>query len=267
MDVNLWTGFAFVKMVKTFELAILLRDVNHLTWCFSCKMSARLWMRHTHENEVCSCEPVNRVRSCLQNAFSWMQCTCVNGTGETYKCVRICKTRARLWMEKRLCEGELAVENRATYLLTGHLRCECDLIPMKWTSHFWTKPVDYQFTNEGPIHTWRYIHTRMYRLHVEDHGQPIPNLWTGSLRVTGSSTCEWDMYVWTGPVLVKDPPCVNETSTCEWNEMSTCEWILDIRLKFSRWFLHVLTSHKENYTCHLKLNLFFFFFFFFLCVC
>ena len=132
------------------------------------------------------------------------------------------------------------------------------------TTHFWTKPVHYQFTNGGPIHTWRSILTRRYRLHVEDHGQPIPNLWTGSLRVTGSSTRERDMYVWTGPVLVKDPPRVNETSTCEWNEMSMCEWIwiLDKRLKFRQWFLHVLTRHKENYTCRLKLNLFFF-----MCVC
>ena len=130
------------------------------------------------------------------------------------------------------------------------------------TTHFWTKPVDYQFTNGGPIRTSRSIHTRRYRLHVEDHGQPKPNLWTGSLRVTGSSTCERDMYVWAGPVLVKDPPRVNETSTYKWNEMSTCEWILDKRLKFGQWFLHVLTRHKENYTCRLKL-----FCLFFLCVC
>ena len=119
------------------------------------------------------------------------------------------------------------------------------------TTQFWTKPVDYQFRNGGPIHTWRSIYTRRYRLHVEDHGQPIPNLWTGSQRVTESSTCERDIYVWTGPVLVTDPPRVNETSTCEWNEMSTCEWILDKRPKFRRWFLHVLTRHKENYTCRL----------------
>ena len=119
------------------------------------------------------------------------------------------------------------------------------------TIHVWTKPVDYQFTNGGPIHIWRSSHTRRYRL----HGGPRTantNLWMGSLRVTGSSTCERDMYM-------KDPPPVNETSTCEWNEMSTCEWIFDKRLKFHRWFLHVLTRHKENYTCRLKLNLFFFF--------
>ena len=84
----------------------------------------------------------------------------------------------------------------------------------------------------------------------------------GISTVTGSSTYERDMYMWTGPVLVKDPSPVNETSTCEWNEMSTCEWIFDKRLKIHRWFLHVLTRHKENYTCRLKLNLFFFFFFF-----
>ena len=137
---------------------------------------------------------------------------------------------------------------------------------MNGTTHFWIKPVDYQFTNGGPIYTYRFIHTRRYRLHVEDHWQPIPNLWTGSLRETGSSTCERDMYVWcvwTGPVLVKDLPRVNETSTCEWNEMSTCEWILDKRLKFRRWFLHMLTRHKENYTCRLKLNLFIYLFIFF----
>ena len=186
---------ASVNEICTFELAILLRDVNQLMWCFTCKRFARLWMRHTHENELCTCEPVNRVRSYLRNALLWIVCTCVNGTGETYKCVRICKTRAHLWMEMRICEGELAVENRDTYLLTGHFRCEWDLIPTNGTTYFWTKPVDYQFTNGGPIHTWRSVHTRRYRLHVEDHGQPIPNLWTGSLRVTGSSTCEQDMYV------------------------------------------------------------------------
>ena len=81
--------------------------------------------------------------------------------------------------------------------------------------------------------------------------------------VNGISTCDRVFHVWTGPVLVKDPPPVNETSTCEWNEMSTCEWIFDKRLKFHRWFLHVLTRHKENYTCRLKLDLFFFLLFFF----
>ena len=176
MGGTVWTGSASVNEICTFELAILLRDVNHLTWCFTCKMFARLWMRHIHEKEVCTCDPVNRVRSC--------------------------KTRAHLWMEMGICEGELVVENRATYLLTGHVRCEWNLIPMNGTTHvwtgpltFWTKPVDYQFTNGGPFHTWRSIHTRRYRLHVEDHGQAIPNLWTGSLRVTGSSTRDRDMYV------------------------------------------------------------------------
>ena len=53
-------------------------------------------MRHSHENEMSTCEPVNKVRSCLRNALLWMEGTCVNGTGETYKCVRICKTRAHL---------------------------------------------------------------------------------------------------------------------------------------------------------------------------
>ena len=167
------------------------------------------------------------------------------------------------------CEGELAVENRATYLPTGHLRCEWDLIPMKGsrlngTTCFWTKPVDYQFINGGPIHTSRSIHTKRYRLHVKDHLQPIPNLWTGSLRVTGSSTCEH--------VCLNGSCTFEGSSTREWdgNEMSTCELILDKRLQFRRWFLHVLTRHKENYTCRLKLNIcfffvFFFFVFFFLC--
>ena len=118
---------------------------------------------------------------------------------------------------------------------------ERDYSRVNGTIHFWTKPVDYQFTNGGPIHTWRSIHTRRYRLHMEDNGQPIPNLWTESLRVTVSSTCERDIYVWMGPVLVKDPPRVNETSTCEWNEMSIYKWTLDKRLKFRRWFLNVLT--------------------------
>ena len=144
MGGTVWTGSASVNEICTFELAILLRDVNKLMWCFTCKMFARLWMRHTHENEVCTCEPVNRVRSCLRNAFWWMECTCVNETDEIYKCVRICKTRAHLWMEMRICEGELAVENRATYLLTGHLRCEWDLIPMNGTTHVWTGPLTFR---------------------------------------------------------------------------------------------------------------------------
>ena len=73
-----WTGSASVNEKCTFELAILLCDVNQLTWRFTCKMFARLKMRHTHENEVCTCEPVNRVRSCLRNALLWMECTCVH---------------------------------------------------------------------------------------------------------------------------------------------------------------------------------------------
>ena len=200
----------------------------------TCKMFARLWMRYTDENEVCTCEPANRVRSCSRNALLWMECMCVNGTGETNKCVRICETRAHLWMEMRICEWG------ARNLEPGHLSANR-------TSKMWMGP--YLWT--GPL-TYERDHSLLdetRRLHVEDHGQPIPNLWTESLRVTGSSTCERDMYVWTGPVFVKDPPRVNEKSTCQWNEMSMCEWNSDKRLKFRRWFLHDLTRHKENYTC------------------
>ena len=130
------------------------------------------------------------------------------------------------------------------------------------TTHFWTKPEDYQLTNGGPFtpdglftrggtdYTWRTTDSQ-YPTYERDVYV--------CLRVAGSSTCERDMYVWTGPVLVKHRPRVDETSTCELNEMSTCEWILDKRLKFRRLFLHVLTRHKENYTCRLKLNLFFLF--------
>ena len=115
------------------------------------------------------------------------------------------------------------------------------------TTHVWSKPVDYQFTNGGPIYTWRSIHTRRYRLHVEDHRQPIPNLWTGSLCVTGSFTCERDMYVWTGPVLVKDLHA--------WTRLHRVKGMRCLRVNgFWRWFLHVLTRHKENYTYRLKLN-------------
>ena len=78
MGGTVWTGSASVNERCTFELAILLRDLNQLTWCFTCKMFARLWMRHTRENEMCTCEPVNRVRSCLRNAHLWMECTCVH---------------------------------------------------------------------------------------------------------------------------------------------------------------------------------------------
>ena len=138
MGGTVWTGYASVNEICTFELPILLRDVNQFTWCFTCKMFARLWMRHTHENEMCTYENLNRVRSCLRNALLWMRCTYLNGIGEIYKCVRICKTPAHLWMEMRICEGKLAVENRATYLLTGHLRCEWDLESMNGTTHVWT---------------------------------------------------------------------------------------------------------------------------------
>ena len=43
----------------------------------------------------------------------------MNGTGETYKCVRICKTCAHLGKEIRICEGELAIENRDVLDLNG----------------------------------------------------------------------------------------------------------------------------------------------------
>ena len=111
-----------------------------------------------------------------------------------------------------------------------------------------------KFTSDGLVtlggtdYTWRT---------TDSQYQPVNGIST----CDRSSTCERDIYMWTGHVLVKDPPPVNETSTCEWNEMSTCEWIFDKRLKFHRWFLHVLTRHKENYTCRLKLKLFSFFFF------
>ena len=141
---------------------------------------------------------------------------------------------------------------------------------MNGTSYIWTGPLtcerDHSLldkTRRLSVYKWRpHSHLTVYsheEVQITRRGPRAANtnLWTGSLRVTGSSTCERDMYMWTGPVLVKDPPPVNETSTCEWNEMSTCEWIFDKRLKFHRWFLHVLilTRHKENYTCRLKLNL------------
>ena len=142
--------------------------------------------------------------------------------------------------------------NGTSYIYTGPLTYERDrslldearrLSVYKWRSH--SHLTDYSHEEVQITRGWQRTANT--------------NLWTGSLRMTGSSTCELDMYVWTGPVLVKDPPRMNETSTCEWNEMSMCEWILDKRLKFRWWFLHVLTRHKENYTCRLKLNLFFFF--------
>ena len=153
--------------------------------------------------------------------------------------VYICKTRAHLWMEMKICEGELAVENRVTYLLMKPLRCEWDLIRMNRTTHFWTKPVDYQFTNGGPIHIWRSSHTRRYRLHVEDHGQPIP-------------TCERDLYVWPGL------PRVNGTCMCErvlylWRTLHT--WTRHPRVNGTRCLLvngfstNVLNSTDDSYTC------------------
>ena len=107
------------------------------------------------------------------------------------------------------------------------------------TTHFWTKPVDYQFTNGGPIHIWRSSHTRRYRLHVEDHGQPIP-------------TCERDLYVWSGL------PCVNGTCICErvlylWRTLQP--WTRHPRVNGTRCLLvngfstNVLNSTDDSYTC------------------
>ena len=189
-------------------------------------MFARLWMRRTHKKEVCTCEPLNRVRSRLRIAILWMECTCVNGTGETYKCVRICKTRTHLWMEMRICDGELSVENWATYLLTGHLRCKWDLIPMNGTTHVWTGPLlDYQFTNGGPIPTWRSSHTRRYRLHVEDHGRTA-----NTQLVNGISTCERVFHVWTGYVYVNgsctcEGPSTRERDIHVWLERDVYVWM------------------------------------------
>ena len=153
--------------------------------------------------------------------------------------VYICKIRAHLWMEMKICEGELAVENRVTYLLMKPLRCEWDLIHMNGTTHFWTKPVDYQFTNGGPIKIWRSSHTRRYRLHVEDHEQPKP-------------TCEWDLYVWPGL------PRVNGTCICErvlyvWRTLHP--WTRHPRVNGTRCLLvnefstNVLNSTDDSYTC------------------
>ena len=172
-------------------------------------------------NEAYTWERGVHMWTCKQGAILFTKCAFVDGV---HMCERdrwdlqmcaICKTRAHLWMEMRIYEGELAVENWATYLLR-------DILDVNGTSYLWTGPLtcerDRSLLDETrrlsvykwrPIHTWRSIHTRRYRLNVEDHGQPIPNLWTGCLRVTGSSTCERDMYVWTGPVLLKDPPRVN----------------------------------------------------------
>ena len=127
------------------------------------------------------------------------------------------------------------------------------------TTHFWTKPVDYQSTNGGPIHIWRSSHTRRYRLHVEDHEQPIPTyerdlyVWPGLPRVNGTCICERVLYLWRTLHPWTRHPRVNGTRCLLVNGFSTNV------LKFHRWFLHVLTRHKENYTCRLKLNLFFFF--------
>ena len=72
-------------------------------------------MRYTHENEVCTCEPVNRVRSCLRNAVFWMECICMNVTGGNYKYVRICDGT---------CELGILDVNRTSYLWTGPFTCE-----------------------------------------------------------------------------------------------------------------------------------------------
>ena len=144
--------------------------------------------------------------------------------------VYICKTRAHLWMEMKICEGELAVENRVTYLLMKPLRCEWepytyerDHSRVNGTTRFWTKPVDYQFTNGGPIHIWRSNHTMRYRLHVEDHGQPIPTC-------EGISTCDRVFHVWTGHVYVNgscicEGPSTREQDIHVWMERDVYLWM------------------------------------------
>ena len=118
MGRTVWTGSASVNEICTFELAMLLRDVNQLTWCFTCKMFARMWMRHTHENEVCTCDPVYEMRFCGWSAYVWTGQVRPANVCASVKHMRTCEWR---WESMN---GELAVENRATYLLTGHLRCE-----------------------------------------------------------------------------------------------------------------------------------------------
>ena len=209
-------------------------------------------MRHTHTNEVCTCEPVNRVQSCLRNALLWMECTCVSGTGRPTR-VRIRKTHSHLWMEIRTCERELAIENRATYLLTGHLRCDWDLIPSGGSrggsgggsNEPPLEPKLFHFHGEFQVKldklhksnppsanlnprsknpgsapdTYERDHSRLdetgrlsvYKCrphsHLTVYSHEDVQITRGGPRtanpqpVNGISTCERDMYVWTGPVL------------------------------------------------------------------
>ena len=165
--------------------------------------------------------------TCKQGAILLTKCAFVDGV---QMCTSVKHVRTCEWRWKSV-KGKLAVENRVTYLLTKPLRCEWDLIHMNGTTHFWTKPVDYQFTNGGPIHIWQSSHTRRYRLHVEDHGQPI-------------TTCERDLYVWPGL------PRVN--GTC------MCERVLYLWRTLHPWTRHpvsmerdvyVLNSTDDSYTC------------------
>ena len=135
--------------------------------------------------------------------------------------VYICKTGAHLWMEMKICEGELAVENRVTYLLMKLLRCEWDLIHMNRTTHMWTGPLTFgrnpwiislqmeaPFTSDGLVtrggtdYTWRTTDSQYQPVDGISTCDRVFHVWTGHVYVNGSCTCEGpstrerDIHVW-----------------------------------------------------------------------
>ena len=133
--------------------------------------------------------------------------------------VFICKTRAHLWMEMKICEGELAVENRVTYLLMKPLRCEWDLIHMKGPLTYerdhslldetrrlsvykWRPHSHLTVTRGGTDNTWRTTNSQYQHLNGISTCDRFFHVWTGHVYVNGSCTCEGpstrerDIHVW-----------------------------------------------------------------------
>ena len=127
---------------------------------------------------------------------SWTECLCRKWMWTGFAFVKmVCRYELHGWNRLNWVCNLLDVNGTSYIYERDHLR-------VNGTTHFWTKPVDYQFTNESPIHIWRSSHTRStdYTWRTTDSQyQPV----------NGISTCDRVFHVWTGHV------CENGSCTCE----------------------------------------------------
>ena len=166
-------------------------------------------MRHTHENEVCTCEPVNRVRSCLRNALFWMECTCVN---EQVRPTNVCASVKHV----RTCEWRWESVKGSSQLKTGLFICKRDILDVNGTSYLWTAPFtcerDHSILDETrrlSVYKWRpHSHLTVYSLEEVQITRGGPQT-ANTLPINGMSTCDRVFHVWMGYV------CVNGSCTCE----------------------------------------------------